>query len=107
MGRIRGLLARGIEAAKNFLNLPGSKVSDWTIGRDDWVQGGMWVDVSSSCVEAIRYSKEDRVLYVRFKKTGVYKAEGIQPQAAINMFSSSSMGKFVWHQGLRSILKKV
>jgi hypothetical protein len=102
MGRIRDLLARGLEAVKNILNLSGYKVEDKNVGRRDWVNSGEWVSVSSSYVSAIRYNKEDRTLSVKFNKGGAVLYRNIQPQTAVNMFSSSSMGKFM-HQYLFSL----
>lgn len=58
-----------------------------------------WVRVSSSNVEAIRWS--ERVLYVKFLAKGkspgsTYAYYGVPRSVAVQMLDSGSKGTFVW-----------
>lgn len=112
MARIRKAIksvAKGVRAAAMRLGriahapgfVPGPKIAVGThIGPIDWVDSGVWVDVSSSWVKGIRYDKTEKALFVEYKnRTGtptvVCRYGNIQPAKAKSMFLSGSMGKWV------------
>ena len=71
------------------------------VTADQWIDGDFWIKVISSNVDAIKYAKGYRELYVRFLTGDVYRYSQVAPQTAEQMFLCASMGRFV-HQRLRN-----
>lgn len=63
---------------------------------DDWLEGGEWTLVKSSNVAAIRFDLGQQKLWVAFKGGGVYVYSEVSTWAAKEMYTASSMGKYVW-----------
>lgn len=72
------------------------------ITSEQWIQEGIWYEVTSSNVKAIRYDKEARELYVQFlgRSKNIFQPVYIYLQVsdtiAETMFQAASYGKFVW-----------
>lgn len=69
------------------------------LDADTWVSTGVWANVISSNVAAIRYDDVEGVLYVAFGK-GVWAYDGIVSSLAKEFFNSESLGRFL-HRNIK------
>ena len=65
--------------------------------EEEWLKSGDWEKADSSNVAALRYDRQTRRTYVRFKSGDVYHYSPMTEHLAGQFFSAASMGKFVWH----------
>lgn len=70
-------------------------------GSTLWAERNQWTGVISSNVAAIRYDRENGVLYVMFTSGRIYSYTNMDQSKAELMYNCSSMGKFV-HYYLRN-----
>ncbi|MCC0179914.1 KTSC domain-containing protein [Waterburya agarophytonicola K14] len=59
-----------------------------------------WIEVDSSCIEAVRFDRLKSSLFVRFHSQSVYLYENFHPRLFEEFVDSSSKGQF-FHQQIR------
>jgi hypothetical protein len=98
--------------AKKFLGKTPEKVDfrSQVDTAEEFVTSGKWTLVRSSNVKRIVYSRHQQELRVEFLSGAIYRYDGVPRRIAREMFTASSMGRYVW-QRLRgkypfTILKK-
>ena len=62
-----------------------------------------WIEVDSSCIEAIRFDRAHSSLFIRFHSQSVYSYENFHPRTFKEFLDSSSKGQF-FHQHIRDQL---
>lgn len=92
------VIRRILHRIEQFLGVPeftGPRIYT-NIGRETWLLYGQWAHGQSSFVSAIRYDRNRKELYVRFRRTGFLAIyPNIQERLASDMFESWSLGRFV------------
>lgn len=85
---------------KKFLGKEPERV-DFRSGVDsatEFVTSGRWVLVKSSNVKRIMYDRHQQRLVVEFLNGGVYEYLGVARRIAREMYTASSMGRYVWRR---------
>ena len=85
------------ESAKTKAEMWAPRIVPGTAENPDvWAESGDWAEVYSSNVARIAYHWARTSLLVWFRSGRLYVYYGVSPEAAKEMFNSSSMGKYVW-----------
>lgn len=53
-----------------------------------------WIDVSSSCIQAVRFDRSQSCLYIRFTSHSVYQYEGFNSELFQDFLNANSKGQF-------------
>lgn len=78
---------------------PPPAISDRYIhSPSEWADSGDWAPTKSSNVGAIRYDKSTDTLIIQFRHGKVYGYQGNGLQFALDCFTASSIGTFVWQR---------
>lgn len=98
---LRDFLGRAAKQVRYKLEAPGPKTQRQPrVGKTQWLETGVWVNVSSSWCARIRYVLEAQTLMVQFHSGFIAVYPNISPELAQQMFQCNSMGKFT-HKHLK------